>query len=191
MRRDAGFTLIEVLVALALSALVSVILMNGIRLSAFGLDRHTRQAELLDRRQSADAILRRALGSAALVSRAAGGEFAGTPDRLEFLGVAEDAGPGLYRISLAVDRGRADRPLILRRQLAASGGDPRAASSILADNVRIFRLAYFGTDDTNAEPSWHDRWESLSVLPLMVRLTLDRDGEMPRPALVIRLWNGG
>jgi prepilin-type N-terminal cleavage/methylation domain-containing protein len=190
-RGEPGFTLIEVLVALALSALVSVILQNGIRLAASGLDRHTRQADRLDRRQSADEILRRTLGSAALIPRSAGGEFIGTPDDVEFLGVAEDAGPGLYRISLSVDRARADRPLILRRQLAAAAGDPRAAASVLAGNVRAFRLAYFGADGANAEPAWHDRWESLSVLPLMLRVTLDSDGDPPRPALLIRLWNAG
>jgi prepilin-type N-terminal cleavage/methylation domain-containing protein len=191
MRRDSGFTLIEVLVALALSALVSVILLNGIRLAAFGLDRHTRQTELLDRRQSAGEILRRTLGSAALVARSAGGEFTGTPNRVEFLGVAEDAGPGLYHISLAVDRARADRPLILRRRLAVAGGDPRAAASIIADNIRGFRLAYFGTDSADAPPAWHDRWESLSGLPLMVRVIFDSDGDPLRPPLIVRLWNAG
>ena len=191
MRREAGFTLIEVLVALALSALVSVILLNGIRLSAFGLDRHTRQAELLNRRQSVDEILRRSLGAAAQVARTAGGEFMGLPDRVEFLAAAEDAGPGLYRVSLAVDGARTDRPLMLRRQLAAPVGDPRAVASILTDNVRSVRFAYFGADGADAEPIWHDRWESLSVLPLMVRLTLSRDGDPPRPPLTVRLWGGG
>jgi prepilin-type N-terminal cleavage/methylation domain-containing protein len=92
--RDAGFTLIEVLVALALSALVSVVLLHGIRLAATGLERHTRATERLDTRQSLDDILRRALGSAALLPRTAGGEFVGKPDSIEFLGVTEDSGPG-------------------------------------------------------------------------------------------------
>ena len=82
MRREAGFTLVEVLVALALSALVSVILLHGIRLAASGLDKHTRQADRLDARQSLDDILRRTLGSAALIPRSAGGEFIGRPGRV-------------------------------------------------------------------------------------------------------------
>jgi general secretion pathway protein J len=191
MRREAGFTLLEVLVALALSALVSVILLHGIRLAASGLDKHTRQADRLDARQSLDDILRRTLSSAALIPRSAGGEFIGKPDRVEFLGVAEDGGPGLYRIALAVDPARADRPLILRRQLAAPAGDLRAATSIVADRVRDFHLAYFGADGAGADPAWHDDWESLSVLPLMVRVIVDSDGAAPRPPLIVRLWNAG
>jgi prepilin-type N-terminal cleavage/methylation domain-containing protein len=189
--RDAGFTLIEVLVALALSALVSVVLLHGIRLAATGLERHTRATERLDTRQSLDDILRRALGSAALLPRTAGGEFVGKPDSIEFLGVTEDSGPGLYRVDLAVDRTRRDRPLILKRQLAVPAGDPRIAASILAGNVRYFHLAYFGADGANAEPSWHESWESLGILPSMVRVILDTDGDTPRPALVVRLWNAG
>ena len=191
MRRgDAGFTLIELLVALALSALVSLILLHGIRLAASGLDQHTRATERLDARQSLDDILRRTLGAAALIPRTAGGEFIGKPDAIEFLGIAEDGGPGLYRIDLSVDRARRDRPLILRRQLAAPSGDPRAAASVIATNIRDFRLAYFGADAASAEPVWHDTWQQLSVLPLMVRVIIDTDGYPARPAIVVRMWNG-
>jgi general secretion pathway protein J len=189
--RKAGFTLIEVLVALALSALVGVILLDGIRLAASGLDRHTRQVDRLDARQSLDDILRRTLDSAAVLPRSAGGEFMGKSDAIEFLTVGEDSGPGLYRIDLAVDRGRADRPLILKRRLAVPAGDPREATSILAGHVRDFRLAYFGADSASATPVWHDSWQSLTTLPLMVRVILDSEGAPPRPALVIRLWSAG
>jgi prepilin-type N-terminal cleavage/methylation domain-containing protein len=190
-RRDSGFTLVEVLVAVALSAFVSLILMYGIRLAAFGLDRHTREAERLDTRQSLDDLLRRTLGAAALIPRIAGGEFIGKPDSIEFLGVAEDSGPGLYRIDLAVDRARRDRPLVLQRRLAAPSGDPRAAASVVATKIRDFRLAYFGADAANATPAWHDGWQQLNILPLMVRVILDTEGDPPRPALVVRLWNAG
>jgi general secretion pathway protein J len=186
-RRDAGFTLIELLVALALSALVSLVLLHGIRLAAAGLDRHTRATEQLDARQSLDDLLRRTLGSAAAIPRSAGGEFIGKPNSIEFLAVAEDGGPGLYRIDLGVDRGR----LILRRALAASEGDPRAAASIVVGRLRDFRLAYFGADATDGTPTWHENWQQLANLPLLIRVIVDIDGDTARPPLVVRLWNAG
>jgi prepilin-type N-terminal cleavage/methylation domain-containing protein len=189
--RQSGFTLIEVVVALALSAFVAVILLHGVRLAASGFERHTRAAERLDTRQSLDDILRRTLGSAAVVPRSAGGEFNGGPDSIEFLGIVEDSGPGLYRIALAVDRTRQDRPLILRRQLMNVAADPRGAASILASGVRNFRLAYFGTAGSDPDPAWQYRWESMSQLPLMVRVTLDSDGDPPHPAIIVRLWGAG
>jgi prepilin-type N-terminal cleavage/methylation domain-containing protein len=186
-RRDGGFTLIEVLVALAASALVTLVLLQGIRLAAAGLDRHTRAAERLDARQNLDALLRRTLGGAAAIPRNAGGVFVGRANSLEFLALVEDSGPGLYRVGLAVDRGH----LILRRALATPAGDPRAASSILARNLRVFRLAYFGAQAGDASPVWHDSWQQLATLPVLVRVILDADGDPPQPPLVVRLWNAG
>jgi general secretion pathway protein J len=190
-RDEAGFTLIEMAVALTLTALVSLTLLHGVRLAATGLDRHTQQADRLDARRSLDDILRRVLGSAAAVPQNAGGAFVGQPDRLEFLGVAEDSGAGLYRIDIAIDRGRDDRPLILRRRLAAATGDPRAAASILAAHVRSLRLAYFGVDGIGASPAWHERWEALTTLPSLVRVILDTGDDAPRPPLIVRLWDAG
>lgn len=192
MSRDqSGFTLIEVLIALALSALVSVILLHGIRLATAGLDRHTRVVERLDTRQSLDDLLRRTLGSAALVPRTGGGIFVGRPDAVEFLAASEDGGPGLYRIVLSFDRGQRDRAVILRRRLFNAAGDPRVSTSVVATNVREFRLAYFGSDATDTVPSWHDAWQQLNILPRMVRVVLDSEGEPPRPSLIVRLWNAG
>jgi general secretion pathway protein J len=183
----AGFTLIEVLVALALSAFVSVILLHGVSLATFGLDRHTKAAERLDARQSLEELLRRTLGSAVLIPRIAGGEFAGKPEAVEFVAAAED-GAGLYRVTLGLD---STRSLILRRRLATPTGNPREAASVLAARLRIFRLAYFGVDAANATPSWHDSWQQLNVLPLMVRAIVDSDGDPPHPPLVVRLWSAG
>lgn len=187
MRREAGFTLIELLVALALSALVCLVLLQGIRLAATGLDRHTRASERLDARQSLDDLLRRTLGTATAVPRTVGGEFIGRWNAVEFLAVAEDGGPGLYRVALSVERGN----LILRRALAVAEGDPRAAASVLVSNLRDFRLAYFGTDATSTTPGWHDSWQQLAILPQLVRVVVVTDDDTPRPPLVVRLWDAG
>ena len=190
-RGGAGFTLIEVLVALALSALVSVVLLHGIQIATLGFDRHTRAAERLDERQSLDDILRRTLGAAVAIPRAAGGGFDGKPDAIAFLAVAEDGGAGLYRIDLALDPAQRDRRLVLRRRLAAPAGEPRAAASAIATRVRDFRLAYFGADAAGATPGWHDDWRQLGTLPQMVRVIIETEGDPPRPPLIVRLWNGG
>jgi prepilin-type N-terminal cleavage/methylation domain-containing protein len=179
--RNDGFTLVEVLVALALTALVSLVLLHGIRLAAAGLDRHSRQQQRLDDRRSLDALLRRALGSAARSG------FSGGPDGVSFLGLAEDSGPGLYRVEIIL----ADGKLVLRRALAEPAGDPHSAESVLAADAGAFRLAYFGTQAMGEEPGWHDRWQGLAVPPRLVRLTFDALGSAVRPPLVIPIWSAG
>jgi hypothetical protein len=169
-----------------LSALVSLVLLHGIRLAAMGFDRQTRASERLDARQSLDDLLRRTLSSATEIPRSIGRGFTGTSNGVEFV-AAEDGGPGLYRVRLALERGR----LILRRELAAPQGDPRAASSVVASDLRDFRLAYFGADTSDGTPAWHDSWQQIAILPQMVRVILDRDADPPRPPLIVRLWNAG
>jgi hypothetical protein len=61
-------------------------------------------------------------------------------------------------------------------------------TSVIATDVRDFRLSYFGADAAGAEPRWQDSWEQLAVLPLMVRVTIDAGDTPSRPPLVVRLW---
>src|SRR5690348_13488672 len=100
----AGFMLLELLVALALVGMLSLLMLHGVGLAAHGLDRLSHQAERLDERRSLEILMRHALGSAVPIP-AFDGEpgFIGHPTSVTFLSVVEDGGPGLYRIKLALD----------------------------------------------------------------------------------------
>ncbi len=186
--RESGFTLIELVVALALAGLVSLILMHGVELSVRGVDRLSDRVERLDRHRALEAMLHRALGSTAAIPVFEGQPaFVGQPDSLIFLSIAEDGGPGLYRIRLALDAQRPDRPLILTRQLVGSVA-PRRADGILAHNVSSFSLAYFGAATRDAKPAWQSSWQASSTPPSLVRLSLDDGDGLPHPPIVVRLW---
>ena len=62
-RRQRAFTLIEVLVALALVGLVSLLMLHGIGFAARGLDRLSHHADRLDERRNLEMLLRRAFAS--------------------------------------------------------------------------------------------------------------------------------
>lgn len=183
--RAAGFTLIEIVAALALAGLVSLILLQGIRFTATAYDRLARHADRLDDRFSVENLLRRTLATALafpVVGREAG--FAGGPERLSFVTAVDD---GLYRIELTA----VDHELILTRRLAIALGDPQRQRSVLAAKLRAFRLAYFGAPSPADKPSWHDRWEGIVAPPLLVRITLDAEGDDPWPPIVVHLWGAG
>ncbi|HEX6440553.1 MAG TPA: prepilin-type N-terminal cleavage/methylation domain-containing protein [Stellaceae bacterium] len=190
--RAAGFTLVELAVALALAGLVSVILLYGVRVSALGLDRLSRYAEQVDDRRSIEALIRRAFASVAAIPVYEGApSFLGGPTGVKFLSLGEDGGTGLYRVEIALDVTRRDRPLILSRRLANPSGSARPQQSVLLRNVAAFQIAYFGAVSPNDDPAWQARWEGLGYPPKLVRITFSgADGQIRAP-IIVRLWNAG
>jgi general secretion pathway protein J len=191
-RGNAGFTLVEVLVALVVTGLVSLVLLYGIRLATLGFDRLSRHAERLDERRGVEMLLRRTVGLAVADQNIDGqGRFSGTPSRLTFLALAEDSGPGLYRVEIAVDAARSENPVIFTQRPAQPTASPQLRQTVLARQSRGFRIAYFGATSVGAEPAWQDRWENLAYLPKLVRITFDSGDGLVRPAITVRVWNAG
>ena len=118
MRLSKGFTLVELLLALALVGTVSLLVVGGTRFAALGLDRTAKIAERMEWRRNLDDLLQRQL-SAALAPPLLPNQapLIGRRDAVEFLTVATDGGAGLYRASLAVETADGERQLVLRRQI--------------------------------------------------------------------------
>jgi general secretion pathway protein J len=185
--RPHGFTLVELLIALALTGIVSLLMLSGTRFAALGLDRVAAQADTLEARDNLEALLRREIAAAVASPLAPNAPpFVGGPQSLAFLSLAEDSGAGLYRVDLAVE----NAALVLRRRRVGAAGAPAADRTILAARLADFRVEYFGATPTDDAPQWHDRWEGLRYPPLLVRITLDTGDGLARPALVVRLWTG-
>jgi general secretion pathway protein J len=187
----AGFTLVEMVMALALAGLVSLVLLEGLRLTVSGVGRVSQAADRFDDRASLEAVLRRTLAATAPVPSIDGQPaFVGAPDRLSFVAFAEDGGVGLYRIELGFVGPQSRRELVLTRRLAMPTAAPRAQQSVLGERLGAVRLAYFGAVSPGDPPAWHDRWEGLANPPQLVRIMLE-DAAEARPPIVIRLWGAG
>ncbi|HEX3954187.1 MAG TPA: prepilin-type N-terminal cleavage/methylation domain-containing protein [Stellaceae bacterium] len=190
-RRSAGFTLVEIMVALALAGLVSLIVMQGIGLATHGVGRLTERAERLDQRRAIEMQLRHMLGSTAAIPVLAGRPaFVGRPADFTFLSIAEDGGPGLYRITLAFDGARPDRPLTLTRQLADGAAAPRLDQGVMARDVSGFALAYFGTPVRGDKQIWLQSWEDRTDPPRLVRIEFDDGDGLPHPPIILALGGG-
>jgi len=188
-RDQRGFTLLELLVALAVSALISLILFDGVGLATRGLDRLSARAEQVEARRSVEILMRRALGNVIALPIIDGEPgFTGHPTLLSFLSTIADGGAGLYRVELTVDDSAA---LILSRRVAGRSASKRGNESLLMRDVRHFAIDYFGATWPAVEPCWQHDWEGLATLPLLVRITLDRDGDGEQPAIILRLGNAG
>jgi general secretion pathway protein J len=188
----AGFTLVEILVALAIAGLVSLIAMQGIGFATSGVTRLSATVERLDQHRGLEMQLRHAFGSMAAIPIWQGQPgFIGHSDSVAFLSVVDQGGAGLYRLKFAFEPARSGRPVILTRQQADSTGPPFRGEGVLARNIRAFSISYFGALNPGDKPAWQPRWEGLARPPSLVRVILDDGSRDAFPPIVIGLPNGG
>ncbi|MGH7029665.1 MAG: prepilin-type N-terminal cleavage/methylation domain-containing protein [Stellaceae bacterium] len=194
----AGFTLVELLIALTLVGLLTTLVFGGVRLAARAWGRtDSRAAAAADRWAVAD-VLREAITAAypAFVSADLHDRtiaFDGEPRSLALLAPLPQAiaagAPARLRFYLAGE-GR-QKTLVLGWRLdlpSAETGGPLPENRVaLLDRVRRIGFAYFGADDPDDAPVWQDRWAQRTRLPQLVRVHLERsDRSLPAwPDLVV------
>jgi general secretion pathway protein J len=185
-----GFTLLELLVAMTLLALLAGLLFGGLSFGVRVWEKGDAELEKLAELQIAQGLIRRVI-SRALLSDLPRGEnedaaiFEGTADGLLFVGPApaQSLPGGFYRLSLRGDDVEGKRRLVMTWRLPVPDDKgPRADEDenlvVLVDGVADVTFAYFGAGDEDGEPGWRDRWEGVLGLPRLVRIDVTfRDGD--------------
>jgi general secretion pathway protein J len=186
-RTRAGFTLLELLIAVALLALLMTILFGGLRLGTHQLERRSARLERSSRVALVQNFLRGQLGDARPLTVAASSDdaivFDGRPDEVEFVGVAPESavrgGLQLFAVGFArQDGGGGELLLRARFYRGAADGFKR---TVLLDHVESATFAYFGSTAPDEPPRWHATWHDIAYLPTLVRLsvTFSDGGRMP------------
>lgn len=122
-RRARGFTLVELLIALAMLGLITLLLFSGLRLGSRSWESVERVAGQSDALRFAHGLLARSLTQIRAVEATtdAGGRlvFAGDAGQLEFVAPLSDylGLPGLYILRLGLEHRGAGRALVLTRWL--------------------------------------------------------------------------
>ena len=186
-RGELGFTLIEMIVALALLSLIMGVLAGSIKVARNVLGAVERTA-VANTALPAQSYLRAAFAQtvpARLSTTSADRSpvLVGDATRVRFKTFYATLGQleGLYTVDIRLEPGR-DRDgfdlvaiQALQRPAAADGSVPDAPSrrSVLATNVRAIRIGYFGTSETKVDDwQWVDAWTSADRLPRLVRIDL-------------------
>ncbi|AUN95756.1 prepilin-type N-terminal cleavage/methylation domain-containing protein [Pseudazoarcus pumilus] len=192
-RRDRGFTLIEVLIALTLLALVMLGLVSA--LSTFGRTASSMETrfERSDEARLVSEFLRGAIGrvSTRAQMRVDDGPmrpmFEGTASELRWVGVmpARHGAGGLHHFRLFVMQDAAG-PALALQYLPYVGGERMpdwnsASSRVLAEDLRAFDIAYAGED----EAQWFAQWLGEDEVPRALRLAIDTRQSL-WPELVVR-----
>lgn len=171
-RGDAGYALFELMVALAVLALLAQVSAAFI----LGLTRQTAKTQSLLDDQSdiaaAQSYLRASLRRALSAPDAAGRNYNMTGDRetLNWLSARPVTGdaPRLVATSLFLS---ADGNLILRE--AARGQDGAISERVLVDEIQEIDIAYAGRTESGLAGGWTDHWTAQAP-PALLRINLLR-----------------
>jgi general secretion pathway protein J len=205
--RQAGFTLVEVVVAMALLAAIMAMLYSGLTFALRSWDAGDANGRRVADRRLGENFLRRELTEMFPMrwkdATAVKFAFEGESDRLRFVS-SRPAGlqqGGLSLVGLEVgdsgpgSSGPRARNLLMRRAMP----DDEAVSFaplekvdpvLLIANVDSIKLYYFGAEGDFAEARWSDSWPHKAHLPLLVKLRVTMADGRVLPDFVIRVVLG-
>jgi len=198
MKRAAGFTLLEILAALVLLALLLVGVYSGIASASRSVRSGTAVIERVDQMRSAQQFLRRELAQsvAAPIARTDRGEpifFQGSAHEMRYVaplpGYLGKLGAQLQQLQL-VDDGQGGLRLELRLALLPPDGQPPrplGEPQVLFDHIRQGSFSYRGVDLQGEALPWANTWTIGQALPMLVRIELQPQGRDSWPRLDIPL----
>lgn len=208
-----GFTLVELLVALTLLGLISVVLLGGLRFGTRAWEAGDVRAEALAETEAIQGLLRRTIERAMIPRLAAGAAegpefFLGEEDRLRLVTVVPGhiGIGGLYWIELALVGEDADglrldliwrlyrpRETASLEDMAEEEETPIGGRRTLVEGIEQAAFAYYGGQDGTGHLEWRDRWEATAGLPNLVALEMRFPAGSGRswPALVVHPRTAG
>jgi general secretion pathway protein J len=183
MKRVAGFTLLEVLGAMALLALLLLGVYSGVRSATHTVHAGTVKIEKLDQMRSAQDFLRRELAQAMAqaMSRDDNGNniyFVGSENDMRFVaplpGYLGKMGPQLIQVKLVPDD---KEQLRLEASLAVlppdgSAPKPLGDPQVLVDGISAGGFSYRGLNAQGQPMDWQSDWKYTNNMPSVVTIKL-------------------
>lgn len=194
--KNCGFTLIEVVVSIALFAMLMGIVYSGFSTAVRAYDAAESRVGQVERMRVISAFIRRSVSGAQALALADSGkwavQFEGEANRIRY--VADLPGyvgiSGLHEIVLELEPSGDQQDLVLRRRALSVDRDGQLQGDfdtrVLAEGIETFSLRFYGRSDSDEEPIWEDTWQSVKHMPLLVELSLTPFGEPSWPLLLVQ-----
>jgi general secretion pathway protein J len=194
--QHAGFTLIEMLVALVLIGLLTAGLFGGLRFAARATDRATAATDHAAAIALAYSFLQAQLGNAQPYPATADPKdkqiiFDGGPGQIDVITTAPSrlALGGFFHLRLAAVSLRGQLHLFAEWRESPRRDDAAPETSlpptVLLDHLREASFAFFGTTDPEVPGEWHDQWQDATTLPKMIRLRIEFADGWQAPDLIV------
>ena len=196
-----GFTMIELMIALVLLALMSAVLFGSLNLAGRSSEAGTAKAEASSGMRLAGDYLRTQLAAQHPQRMHKIQDFpllfGGESDQLRYAaqlpGRVGLGGVWYYRLKLATVAGRQQPSLILERMIPDLSAPDRpdfadAEHSVLADDIKELKFGYFGVNTgagVDEAPTWREQWDDPQLLPQLIRVDVTPERGAAWPTLVI------
>jgi general secretion pathway protein J len=191
MTRESGFTLLELMVAMVLLALLGIALAQGTR---FGLQAWNRLDRSIDRGEPialTQSFLRREIEQAQPIPVGGTGPiaqiaFAGGASELRFVATLPErvASPGLNEVTIRIGPGSSGAVLSMSWRGFANEG--AGGVKTLVGGIASGAFLYYGSRDGTSSPDWQEEWNDARSLPRLVALRLKfRDTQIAWPTLMV------
>lgn len=206
-RSQRGFTLIEILLALVLLALLMTAAYAGFSASNRAVQRGEAAIDATNKVRVTQQLLRRQIGQALTLAfdqdsgTSAPIIIEGSSDELTFVsalpGYLGQGGAYVQHIALESGEGRGQQ-LVFRHALL-NGFDPTESEPwaerpvILLEDIDALVIDYRGLDDEGKLGDWSGEWEKTDRLPLLVRVAIEfnESSRLRWPKLTVPLQLGG
>jgi len=181
---DAGYTLLELMIALTLLGFLSFLLFSGLKLGTRVWERSEDVTANGNRIRSIERLLTaqiRQIYPKPLSNSEI--EFDGEPSSLRFLSSASDNG-ALQRVTIlaSADNERNALSEISSDELATVAGSLKP----LLGPIVSLSFAYFGQEKDERQASWHRVWNHQAHLPSLIRVSANlADRALAFPSIVI------
>lgn len=187
MARSAGFTLIEVLLAISLVAMIMALAYGGFRASIRATNSGEALIEQTNQLRISHQFVRRQLSmvKSLIIEEGESADdlqirFIGDRDYVRFVapmpGYLSYGGPYVQELRI---ESNGDRQALVYYYAMLNGYEPGEIEAsdgiVLLDDVAEGGFRYLGMDPEDQSPFWDDYWEDTEALPLAVALEMDLD----------------
>ncbi len=188
--QQRGFTLLEVLIATTLLALMMVLLMGSLRIGVGSWESGERRFDNTSQMLAVQSFLRKHL-SAALPWRMGdpdrvGAQFIGSRYSFDYVGfLPAQIKTGLYRFHFFVSRQGDHKSLrVSVRSLDPFQEDPKIEDLEILPVVDEVRFAYLPHLSPDVKAVWTEQWVD-DVVPALVSVRIELPGQDPWPAILV------
>ncbi|MFW5444082.1 MAG: type II secretion system protein GspJ [Methylococcaceae bacterium] len=181
-QQQAGFSLLEVLLAMSLLSIMVVLLFSSLKVGAESWNKGEKKITAVNEKAVTYQFFKRHLPSVRPLwddfsNDEPSFSFQGERDKLQFVSVfpasAGRKGIQLFEISFDKADNGAVKVLLKPFYPPLEYQDWEEDEQVLLENVEKFELSFFGKEDDESDSAWVDSWQEKQYLPELVKINIE------------------